>query len=135
MRVPALTTIFALALAGFTHAVDLGIETTHAVECSRKTVKGDNVKMHYRGKLASDGSEFDASYNRGRPLGFKLGSGRVIKGWDQGLLDMCVGEKRTLTIPPEFGYGERGIGPIPAGATLIFDTELVEIEGVPKDEL
>lgn len=50
-------------------------------------------------------------------------------------MDMCVGEKRTLTIPPEFGYGERGIGPIPAGATLIFDTELVEIEGVPKDEL
>ncbi|BCS28376.1 peptidylprolyl isomerase family protein FPR2 [Aspergillus puulaauensis] len=135
MRIPALTTIVALALAGFTHAADLGIETTHAVECNRKTVKGDNVKMHYRGKLASDGSEFDASYNRGTPLGFKLGSGRVIKGWDQGLLDMCVGEKRQLTIPPEYGYGERGIGPIPPSSTLIFDTELVEIEGVPKDEL
>lgn len=80
MHVPALTTIVALALAGFTQAADLGIETTHAVECTRKTVKGDNVKMHYRGKLASDGSEFDASYNRGTPLGFKLGSGRVIKG-------------------------------------------------------
>lgn len=55
--------------------------------------------------------------------------------WDQGLLDMCVGEKRTLTIPPELGYGDRGIGPIPAGATLVFETELVGIEGVPKDEL
>lgn len=55
--------------------------------------------------------------------------------WDQGLLDMCIGEKRKLTIPPEYGYGDRGVGPIPAGATLIFDTELVEIEGVPKDEL
>lgn len=55
--------------------------------------------------------------------------------WDQGLLDMCVGEKRTLTIPPEFGYGNRGIGPIPGGATLVFETELVGIEGVSKDEL
>lgn len=55
--------------------------------------------------------------------------------WDQGLLDMCIGEKRTLTIPPEFGYGSRGVGPIPAGSTLVFETELVAIEGVEKDEL
>lgn len=55
--------------------------------------------------------------------------------WDQGLLDMCIGEKRTLTIPPEYGYGDRGIGPIPGGATLVFETELVAIEGVEKDEL
>jgi FK506-binding protein 2 len=55
--------------------------------------------------------------------------------WDQGLLDMCIGEKRTLTIPPEYGYGDRGIGPIPGGATLVFETELVAIEGVDKDEL
>lgn len=55
--------------------------------------------------------------------------------WDQGLLDMCIGEKRTLTIPPEYGYGNRGVGPIPAGSTLVFETELVAIEGVDKDEL
>lgn len=55
--------------------------------------------------------------------------------WDQGLLDMCVGEKRTLTIPPEYGYGSRGVGPIPGGATLVFETELVGIDGVDKDEL
>ncbi|KAI9375052.1 FK506-binding protein 2 [Aspergillus egyptiacus] len=134
MRV-SLTSLLTLVLSGLTLAADLGIETTHAVECTRKTVKGDTVHMHYRGTLAADGSEFDASYNRGQPLKFPLGTGRVIKGWDEGLLDMCVGEKRTLTIPPEYGYGNRGIGPIPGGATLIFETELVEIEGVPKDEL
>jgi len=55
--------------------------------------------------------------------------------WDQGLLDMCIGEKRTLTIPPEYGYGDRGVGPIPGGATLVFETELVGIDGVDKDEL
>ncbi|KAL2795152.1 hypothetical protein BJX66DRAFT_172708 [Aspergillus keveii] len=135
MRLPTFAGLLTLALAGFTQAAELGIETTHAVECTRKTAKGDTVHMHYRGTLASDGSEFDASYNRGKPFTFPLGAGRVIKGWDQGLLDMCVGEKRTLTIPPEYGYGDRGVGPIPGGSTLIFETELIGIEGVPKDEL
>ncbi|KAJ5174724.1 FK506-binding protein 2 [Penicillium canariense] len=129
-----LTTLF-LALASLACAAELGIETTHKVECTRKTQNGDNVSMHYRGTLQSDGSEFDSSFKRNVPLSFKLGTGRVIKGWDQGLLDMCIGEKRTLTIPPEFGYGDRGIGPIPGGATLVFETELVAIEGVDKDEL
>ncbi|GCB26589.1 FK506-binding protein 2 [Aspergillus awamori] len=135
MRLPTLATLLTLSLTTLVSAADLGIEVTHAVECTRKTQNGDTVSMHYRGKLASDGSEFDASYNRGTPLKFKLGSGRVIKGWDQGLQDMCIGEKRTLTIPPELGYGDRGIGPIPGGATLIFETELVGIQGVDKDEL
>ena len=63
-----------------TSASGLEIEITHPVECTRKTQKGDNVDMHYRGTLASDGSEFDASYNRGTPLTFQIGAGRVIKG-------------------------------------------------------
>lgn len=75
--------------------------------------------MHYRGTLASDGSEFDSSYSRSQPLTFTVGQGQVIKGWDEGLLDMCVGDQRKLTIPPEFGYGERAVGgKIPGGSTL-----------------
>ncbi|EGC48688.1 FK506-binding protein [Histoplasma capsulatum var. duboisii H88] len=107
----------------------LKIEKTHAVECNRRSAVGDVLSMHYRGTLASDGSQFDASYDRGQPLVFTVGKGQVIAGWDQGLLDMCVGDKRKLTISPELAYGERGIGPIPGGATLIFETELVDIKG------
>ncbi|PYI12644.1 hypothetical protein BO78DRAFT_331455 [Aspergillus sclerotiicarbonarius CBS 121057] len=130
-----LLALLTLTLTTLTAATPLLIEVTESVSCTRKTKNGDNVAMHYRGTLASDGSEFDASYNRGQPLKFKLGSGRVIKGWDQGLVDMCIGEKRKLTIPPEYGYGDRGVGPIPGGATLVFETELVGIDGVEKDEL
>ncbi|ORY57907.1 peptidylprolyl isomerase [Pseudomassariella vexata] len=115
-------------------AAELKIDVTQEVECERKTQKGDQVEMHYRGTLESNGNKFDASYDRGKPFSFKLGSGQVIKGWDQGLLDMCIGEKRTLTIPPELGYGNRGMGPIPAGSTLVFETELIGIKGVPKPE-
>jgi len=121
------------ALFTLVTSTGLEIEIASPIECTRKTKKGDNVDMHYRGTLASDGSEFDASYNRGKPLSFQIGAGRVIKGWDEGLLDMCIGEKRKLTIPPELGYGDRAVGPIPAGSTLIFETELVRING--KDEL
>jgi FK506-binding protein 2 len=113
----------------------LNIEVTHAAECTRKTVAGDSINVHYRGTLESDGSVFDESYKRGQPLTFTVGQGQVIKGWDQGLLDMCPGEKRKLTIQPEWAYGDRGVGPIPGGAVLIFETELVSIEGVSKDEL
>ncbi|KAI1264874.1 hypothetical protein F5Y18DRAFT_417437 [Xylariaceae sp. FL1019] len=115
-------------------AADLQIDVTAPVECERKTQSGDKVQMHYRGTLQADGKQFDASYDRGTPFSFQLGAGRVIKGWDQGLLDMCIGEKRTLTIPPELGYGNRGMGPIPAGSTLVFETELMGIQGVPEPE-
>ncbi|KAF5019052.1 hypothetical protein F66182_8944 [Fusarium sp. NRRL 66182] len=115
-------------------AEELKIVVTLPVICERKTQKGDKVQMHYRGTLKDSGKQFDASYDRGTPLAFKVGSGQVIKGWDEGLLDMCIGEKRVLTIPPEYGYGQRAIGPIPAGSTLVFETELVGIDGVPTPE-
>lgn len=96
----------------------LKTEVTTEASCTRKTKAGDKVDVHYRGTLEKDGSEFDASYNRGQPLSFSVGTGQVIKGWDQGLLDMCPGEKRKLTIQPDWGYGARGAGPIPANAVL-----------------
>ncbi|KAJ0113621.1 hypothetical protein Patl1_01518 [Pistacia atlantica] len=102
--------------------------------CDIQAHKGDRVKVHYRGKL-TDGTVFDSSFERGDPIEFELGSGQVIKGWDQGLLGMCVGEKRKLKIPSKMGYGDHGSPPkIPGGATLIFDTELVAVNGKPSSE-
>ncbi|KAG2644411.1 peptidyl-prolyl cis-trans isomerase FKBP15-1-like [Panicum virgatum] len=102
--------------------------------CSIQAHKGDRVKVHYRGKL-TDGTVFDSSYERGDPIEFELGTGQVIKGWDQGLLGMCVGEKRKLKIPSKLGYGPQGSPPtIPGGATLIFDTELVAVNGEPSSK-
>ncbi|XP_056133296.1 peptidyl-prolyl cis-trans isomerase FKBP2 [Lampris incognitus] len=96
--------------------------------CPVKSRKGDVLNMHYTGKL-EDGTEFDSSVPRDRPFTFTLGIGQVIKGWDQGLLGMCEGEKRKLVIPSELGYGDRGAPPkIPGGATLIFEVELLSIE-------
>jgi len=88
---------------------------------------GQQVSVHYEGKL-TDGTIFDASRPRGQPFRFILGKGQVIKGWDQGVEGMAVGETRRLTIPPEMGYGARGAGGvIPPNATLIFEVELLAI--------
>lgn len=96
--------------------------------CTTKSRKGDVLNMHYTGKL-EDGTEFDSSISRDKPFTFTLGKGQVIKGWDQGLLGMCEGEKRKLVIPADLGYGDRGAPPkIPGGATLIFEVELLSIE-------
>ncbi|KAI4211292.1 MAG: hypothetical protein LQ349_009424 [Xanthoria aureola] len=123
-----------VSLATFAAAAEVTTEYTLTNTCSRKTQRGDSIEVHYRGTLASDGSVFDTSYKRGQPLSFTVGKGMVIKGWDEGLLDMCIGDKRTLTIPPEFGYGQRAMGSIPAGSTLVFETELMGIQGVEKEE-
>eukprot|EP01025_Chloroclados_australasicus_P040722 TRINITY_DN4269_c0_g1_i1.p4 TRINITY_DN4269_c0_g1~~TRINITY_DN4269_c0_g1_i1.p4 ORF type:complete len:140 (-),score=21.74 TRINITY_DN4269_c0_g1_i1:293-712(-) len=96
-------------------------------DCGATAKAGDTVQVHYKGSL-TDGEQFDSSYERGDPLTFRLGAGQVIKGWDQGIIGMCVGEKRKLKIPPALGYGDNGAPPkIPGGATLIFETELVQI--------
>lgn len=96
--------------------------------CERKSKKGDIVYMHYEGKLYSDCTVFDSSRTRDSPFTFVVGSGQVIRGWDQGLLGMCVGEKRKLTIPSNMAYGSTGAPPsIPADSTLVFDVELMDI--------
>eukprot|EP00967_Tisochrysis_lutea_P129843 scaffold223804_cov31-Tisochrysis_lutea.AAC.1 len=92
-----------------------------------KPKAGQKIKAHYAGYLLN-GAKFDASYDRGSPLAFEVGVGRVIKGWDEALLDMQVGEKRILKIPSNLAYGAKGAGGvIPGGATLVFFVELVAI--------
>ena len=119
----------ALQSTGFTMAdtSDLKIEITQKGS-GTEAANGMSVSVHYTGKL-TDGTKFDSSLDRGTPFTFTLGQGRVIKGWDQGVLGMMVGEKRTLTIPSELGYGSAGAGAsIPPNATLIFDIELLDVQ-------
>ena len=93
-----------------------------------ETKAGDTVSVHYVGTLA-DGKKFDSSRDRGQPFSFRLGAGRVIRGWDVGVAGMKVGGKRKLTIPADEGYGDAGAGNlIPPGATLVFEVELLGIQ-------
>ncbi|XP_071749018.1 peptidyl-prolyl cis-trans isomerase FKBP9 [Lepeophtheirus salmonis] len=97
--------------------------------CQKKSRSGDKLSMHYTGKLYDTGVKFDSSRDRNKAFDFTLGIGQVIAGWDEGVKDMCVGEKRTLVVPPGMAYGERGVGNvIPECATLIFEVELVDIK-------
>ena len=89
--------------------------------------EGDTVTVHYIGTLRN-GQQFDNSYNNDQPLTFTLGEGKVIAGWETGLLGMKVGGQRVLVIPPELAYGKKVMGPIPANSTLIFAVELIAVQ-------
>ena len=92
----------------------------------KAVVKGALITTQYRGFL-EDGTPFDSSYERGKPFQCVIGTGRVIKGWDQGLMGMKVGGKRTLFVPAHLGYGERTMGSIPPNSDLQFEIELLEV--------
>ncbi|KIY47267.1 hypothetical protein FISHEDRAFT_27622, partial [Fistulina hepatica ATCC 64428] len=128
--------VFALTLAAAVVAQDVetdyvapteleAVTTYKPDDCAVTAQNGDNLKVYYSGRLHSNGKKFDSSII----LFFIVGAGRVIKGWDEGLVGMCVKEKRTLTIPAAKAYGSRGAGgAIPPDSALVFDVELASLE-------
>ncbi|KAF8936376.1 FK506-binding protein 2B precursor [Dissophora ornata] len=115
--------------------LQIGVKARNPNPNCVKSKDGDSLSMDYTGTLWSTGAQFDSSVGRG-PFDFVLGQGQVIKGWDQGLRGMCVGEKRKLSIPSNLAYGDRSMGAdIPANSALVFEVELLEINGRGKDEL
>ncbi|KAL1523399.1 hypothetical protein AB1Y20_018341 [Prymnesium parvum] len=128
----SLPVVHAKACAGENLPKDAGLRigVKHKPEeCAVRSKPGDWLSMHYTGKLYSDCSTFDSSVERGEPFKFKLGRGEVIKGWDEGLRGMCIGEKRKLTIPSDLAYGDEGSGStIPGGSTLQFEVQLLDIQ-------
>jgi FKBP-type peptidyl-prolyl cis-trans isomerase len=107
-------------------AADLKIEDLKVGD-GQEVKSGDTVVINYVGTL-TDGTKFDSSYDRGTPFETQIGVGRVIEGWDKGVVGMKVGGKRKLTIPPSMGYGDQPAGAIPPNSTLIFEVELVGIK-------
>ena len=123
-----LVPLFVAILATLSFAIPKGMQVQVLKEGQGAAVQsGARVKVHYTGWLP-DSTKFDSSRDRGEPLEFPLGAGMVIAGWDQGLVGMKAGEVRRLVIPPELGYGDRSVGPIPANSSLIFEVELISFE-------
>ena len=111
---------------GASQVTSSGLKITElVVGDGQEATPGTKVSVNYKGEL-DNGKEFDSSYGRG-PFEFSLGAGMVIKGWDEGVAGMKVGGKRKLVIPPELGYGSRGIGPIPPNSVLTFEVELLSV--------
>ena len=116
------------SLPGREHNTDSGLRTIiHKEGNGEKPSTGQMVTVHYTG-LLENGQKFDSSHDSGRPFKFSLGKGQVIKGWDEAIALMSKGEKRTLVIPPDLGYGSRSNRRIPANSTLIFEVELVDFQ-------
>ncbi len=135
----AFTTIGTITMTDDAAAQSKPVTTPSGLQMTDTTVgtgaqpkQGQTAVVHYTGWLYSNGQKgkkFDSSVDRKEPFEFPVGQGRVIKGWDEGVASMKVGGKRTLVIPPQLGYGDRGAGGvIPGGATLIFDVELLGVK-------
>ncbi len=136
--IPVLAGALSLAMSASAAPSDQYVTTASGLQYHDEVVgtgpeprTGQNVNVHYTGWLYKDGAKgakFDSSRDRGKPFSFRIGEGMVIAGWDQGVATMHVGGKRTLIIPADLGYGQRGAGGvIPPGATLMFDVELLGI--------
>ena len=116
-----------ICITQITWAAELQIKNNIVGE-GVEIVNHSKIKVHYVGML-EDGTKFDSSYDRGEPFNFQIGLRQVIEGWETGIIGMKVGGKRTLIIPPELGYGERGAGElIPPNSTLIFDIEIIDAQ-------
>jgi peptidylprolyl isomerase len=132
---PAVQAAASVALAaGARHTTPSGLTIIQVKDGTGPAAKtGDKVFVHYVGRLYSDGTQFDSSYDRGEPISLTLGNGEVIKGWEEGIAGMKVGEKRELLIPPDLAYGDRAMGDkIPPNSTLLFDVELMNIQPPPS---
>ncbi|KAI9594100.1 hypothetical protein BDF19DRAFT_445935 [Syncephalis fuscata] len=135
LTVLGLTTTVVMAEKKKTPPTELRIGVKKRIpeeDCLVKAKKGDTLKMHYTGRRHADDVKFDSSLDRGVPFEFTLGMGQVIQGWDQGIPGMCIGEHRRLVFPADLGYGAMGSPPdIPPNAALLFDVELLEVNGFP----
>ena len=127
-RAPGTAAASKSAAVGITPTGLIYVITRHGAGPQAKP--GDTVRVNYTGVLP-DGTKFDSSLDGGQPYSFELGAGRVIKGWDEGIAKLHVGDQATLIVPPTLGYGPQGNGPIPPDATLIFVVELLGIQEKP----
>ncbi|KAM4688616.1 peptidyl-prolyl cis-trans isomerase FKBP14 [Discoglossus pictus] len=134
MRLVVLAAVLACASGALIPEPEVQIEVQEKpFICHRKTKYGDMMLVHFEGFLEMNGSMFHSTYQKNQqPVWFTLGIREVIKGWDRGLKDMCVGEKRKLVVPPSLGYGKEGKGKIPPESTLIFHIKLMEIRNGPR---